>query len=296
MAIIVGNNLPNNLVGTIFNDTIAGQGGNDTLSGGILGLGSDTLRGGLGNDQLNGGLGNDTADYNSGFLNPTGPAGPVFTIGAIGGVNVNLTIGGFQNTGGAGFDRLTSIENLTGTNFNDSLIGNAGNNVLTGLAGNDTLNGNAGSDTLNGGLGNDLLFGGAGADGLNGGLGADTMNGGTGNDTLNGGGGRDILTGGGGVFAFDIFDYNAASDSLPGVLNRDVITDFQGNGIFPGDRIDLSTIDANAVLFGNQAFTAGQLSYVGGVLSANIIGTAPAPDLQIQLLGAPALVLSDIVL
>ena len=218
---------------------LSGLAGNDRLFGNA---GNDTLNGGLGNDLLNGGTGIDTADYSHITVCGTTHSG------ATAGVRVNLNQQGFaQNTVGAGFDTLLSIENVTGSIFNDTLIGNAGANVLKG------------------GLGNDFLTGGAG---------------------------RDILTGGSG---FDTFDYNAASESLPGLL-RDVITDFVGNGNAAGDRIDLSTIDANALLFGNQAFTAAQLSYAGGILSANIIGTAPAPDLQIQLLGAPALVLSDIVL
>ena len=176
MAIIVGNALPNNLPGTIFADTIAGQGGGDLITGG---LGNDTLRGGVGgfgNDVLNGGLGNDTAAYNNAVLDPTGPAGPVLTIGATGSVRVDLNNGGFQNTGGAGVDQLVSIENVIGTEFfaGDTLIGNAGANVLTGLGGNDCLFGNAGADTLLGGNGNDTLNGGIGADLLNGGLGTDT--------------------------------------------------------------------------------------------------------------------------
>jgi hypothetical protein len=75
-----------------------------------------------------------------------------------------------------------------------------------------------------------------------------------------------------------------------------VITDFNGRGVFPGDRIDLSTIDANLFLPGNQAFGPGQLHYSNGILSANIIGTGPAPDLQIALLGSPPLAFGDIVL
>ena len=196
-----------------------GLAGNDQLLGGT---GNDTLNGGTGNDVLNGGAGIDTASYIG--------AGPVT-------VSLNL---GVQNTGGAGIDNLVlgTIENLTGSSFNDTLIGNAGANVLTGGAGRDLLTGGAGNDT---------------------------------------------------------FDYNAASDSPVGAA-RDLIFGFAGNGAAAGDRIDLSTIDANAFLLGNQAFTAAQLSYAGGILSANIIGTAPAPDLQIQLVGAPALVISDIVL
>lgn len=291
MAIIVGNNLPNNLNGTFFNDTIAGQGGSDTLNGG---LGNDTLKGGTGFfDTLNGGFGTDTADYSNGFLNPTGPAGPVFTIGATAGVTVNLNLAGFQNTGGAGFDRLSSIENVTGTNFNDSLIGNGVNNVLSGLGGNDFLSGLAGNDQLLGGTGNDLLLGGLGNDSLNGGLG---------NDLLTGGAGRDILTGSGGALAFDTFDYNATSESQPGIFNRDVITDFQGRGVLAGDQIDLRTIDANQTLFafGNQAFTyiggagftaAGQLRYSGGVLQGNTDFDGAA-EIQIQLSGAPGLFVS----
>lgn len=180
---------------------------------------------------------------------------------------------------------------LVGTGASDFIFGLGGNDVLFGLGGSDTLSGDDGNDTLNGGDGIDALFGGTGND---------TLNGGNGNDLLHGGAGRDILTGGGGVFAFDTFAYNFASESLPGVLNRDVITDFNGRGALLGDRIDLSAIDANALLAGNQAFLPGQLSYVNvagvGILSANIIGTAPAPDLQIALLGLPPLVLSDIVL
>lgn len=333
---LIGNGINNVLTGLGGNDCLLGNAGNDTLLGGN---GNDTLNGGVGTDVLNGGLGSDTAAFNN---------GPGY-VGAVAGVNVNLNLAGFQNTGGAGFDQLISIENLVGTNFNDTLTGNGGNNQLAGLAGNDVLTGNAGNDTLNGGLGNDLLNGGTGIDTadysnitvcgttysgatagvrvnlnlgvqntvgagidnlvsienvvgssfsdiLTGNAGANVLNGGSGNDTLTGGAGRDVLTGGGGALAFDTFDYNATSDSLPGAILRDVITDFQGNGALAGDRIDLSTIDANILLAGNQAFLPGQLTYVGGVLSANIIGTAAAPDLQIALLGSPPLVLADIVL
>ena len=330
MANFVGSNLLNDFIpGTNVNDIIAGQAGNDVLLG--L-LGNDTLKGGTGNDTLNGGLGTDTADYSNGLIDPSGPVGPIFTIGATAGVIVNLNLG-VQNTGGAGIDTLVSIENVNGTSFNDTLIGNAGANVLNGQNGNDSLFGLAGNDTLNGGLGNDLLNGGLGNDFINGGAGIDTASyigagpvtvnlnlgvqntGGAGidnlvlgtienltgssfNDTLignaganvlTGGAGRDLLTGGAGN---DTFDYNAASDSPVGAA-RDLIFGFSGNGAAAGDRIDLSTIDANAVLFGNQAFAAAQLTYVGGVLTANVIG---GPDLQIQLVAAPLLVISDIIL
>ena len=99
--------------------------------------------------------------------------------------------------------------------------------------------------------------------------------GGLGNDLLVGGFGRDVMTGGGG---FDRFDFNSVGESLPGLFNRDVITDFVGNGILAGDVIDVSTIDANVFLLGNQAFrlyrgaaftAPGQLRYSGGVLQGS---------------------------
>ena len=47
----------------------------------------------------------------------------------------------------AGTDRYSSIENLTGSRFNDVLAGDGGNNVLFGGMGNDMLSGRAGRDT-----------------------------------------------------------------------------------------------------------------------------------------------------
>jgi Ca2+-binding RTX toxin-like protein len=164
------------LNGTAGNDTINGFAGNDILNG--LG-GNDTLNGDAGNDILNGGFGTDTARY----------------IGE-GPVTVNLSLAGAQNTGGAGSDTLVSIENLIGSNFNDTLTGNAFNNTLDGWFGNDTLNGGGGNDTLLGFSGNDILNGGSGNDDLRGESGNDTLRGSTGNDTLNGGSGADNMNGG----------------------------------------------------------------------------------------------------
>ncbi|SFE67839.1 FG-GAP-like repeat-containing protein [Nitrosomonas sp. Nm166] len=76
---------------------------------------------------------------------------------AAGSVTVSLIVTTQQNTGGAGSDTLTNIENLTGSNFNDNLTGDGKNNVLNGMNGDDTLNGNAGADVMIGGLGNDTF-------------------------------------------------------------------------------------------------------------------------------------------
>ena len=68
-----------------------------------------------------------------------------------------------------GTDTLTSIEGVSGTQFNDYILGSAAANGLYGQSGNDTLIGGDGNDSLNGGVGADTLVGGAGNDYLDGG-------------------------------------------------------------------------------------------------------------------------------
>ncbi|MEI7445692.1 MAG: calcium-binding protein, partial [Burkholderiales bacterium] len=129
---LIGSNFNDTLTGGTGNDTLDGSTGNDTLDGGS---GDDTLIGGDGNDTLNGGTGTDTASY--------------ITAGA--GVSVSLALAGAQNTVGAGLDSFVSIENLSGSNFNDTLTGDASANLLDGAAGDDTLDGGDGNDSVQGG-------------------------------------------------------------------------------------------------------------------------------------------------
>jgi Ca2+-binding RTX toxin-like protein len=161
---------------------------------------------------------------------------------------------------------------LKGLAGNDTLAGVGGNDILNGDSGNDNLQGEDGNDTLNGGTGNDSLSGSNGEDGLFGGVGNDWMNGGAGNDNLQGGGGNDTLEGatgddklhGGagtdqlnGHSGDDIYVFDSTNDSAAG-MTRDVVQSFFSEGV---DKIDVSTIDANVNLAGNQAF--------------KFIGTAP---------------------
>ncbi|WP_095054278.1 retention module-containing protein [Pseudomonas sp. Irchel s3b2] len=127
------------------NDLLTAGSGNNELHGGA---GNDLLFSGAGNDLLDGGSGNDTASYAH----------------ATAGVAVDLSLLTAQNTLGAGTDTLTGIENLTGSNFNDSLTGDNNSNIINGGLGNDVLNGGGGDDFLIGGLGNNTLTGGSGAD------------------------------------------------------------------------------------------------------------------------------------
>jgi Ca2+-binding RTX toxin-like protein len=87
----------------------------------------------IGNNVLNGGAGTDTVSYLYGAMTNTG-------------VTVSLASTIAQNTVGSGSDTLVGIENLTGSNFNDTLTGNALVNVLNGGVGADKLSGGNGSD------------------------------------------------------------------------------------------------------------------------------------------------------
>ena len=110
--------------------TVRGQGGDDVLEG----------RGGA--DTLDGGAGTDTATYES------APTGVIVSIRIN---DLRQIIGNSDELG----DRLISIENLTGSNFGDTLVGGDGVNVLSGLLGDDLLDGRGGADRLDGGKGTD---------------------------------------------------------------------------------------------------------------------------------------------
>ncbi|MEH2405859.1 calcium-binding protein [Nostoc sp.] len=184
-------------------------------------------------------------------------------------------------------------------NGNDIINAGNGNDIINAGNGNNTVKGGNGNDILNAGSGKDTLFGENGNDILSGGGGNDILNGGAGNDTLAGGTGTDILTGGAGN---DVFKFSSVSDS--GVVGRDLIADFVGNGKLPGDQIDLSAIDADSTKLGNQAFTfigaaafsaPGQLRYSGGTLQGNIDGKL-SPDFEVRLINAPLVVAQDFIL
>jgi Ca2+-binding RTX toxin-like protein len=179
----------NILAGNTGNDTLNGGAGSDTLYGdgsiavdthglgysgqitttldvGAVDLtavdGNDTLDGGAGDDTMNGGGGTDTASFAS------------WTEA----VTVSLGTGGngfATNDAGTENDTLISIENISGSAFNDFINGNNDANVLSGGDGGDALFGRGGDDILLGGNGNDFLRGSDGADTLDGGAGWDRV-------------------------------------------------------------------------------------------------------------------------
>lgn len=212
-------------------------------------------------------------------------------------VNADGTLLGLKflvNTTGLSIQNVPSVTALADGRFvvtwtDESLVDGVDNGaqvrgqIFDARASAVTLNGGAFADEFVGTAWNDMLSGGAGND---------TLRGGEGADTLVGGIGADVLTGGAHA---DTFAYLSRAEAGMGA-NRDVIGDFQ-SGL---DLLDLSALDANENLAGDQAFVfiggagfggvAGQLRYAAGtgVLSGDVNGDGVA-DFQIQLMGAPAL-------
>ncbi|MFH1746454.1 MAG: Ig-like domain-containing protein, partial [Planctomycetota bacterium] len=228
------------LKGEAGDDTISGGTGNDTLYGGS---GDDLLSGGAGDDYIRGESGVDTVDYSD----------------AESSVTVDLSTTSAQDTGGAGTDRIYDVENLTGSDYDDTLTGTSGDNVIIGGAGKDVIDSGAGDDQVDGGAGNDNITTGDGADVVDGGVGnddistgdgADIVDGGIGNDDIDSGAGDDhvfggagndnISTGDGADFVdggdgADVISAGAGDDTLIGGMGHDILDGGSGT-----DTVDYS--------------------------------------------------------
>jgi Ca2+-binding RTX toxin-like protein len=123
---------------------LRGGAAGDRLTGDANG---NSLVGEAGNDTINGGDGFDTALYS----NESGA----------GAVNVNLRTGVAVDTYGNS-DTLSNIEQVNGTNGNDTIVGSDASETFIGNNGNDSFNGGGGLDFMRGGAGNDTLNGAAG--------------------------------------------------------------------------------------------------------------------------------------
>ena len=251
---------------------------------------------------------------------------------------INLAAGSATIAGRAvTFAAGTMIENAITGDGADQLTGGSGVHHLSSGRGNDILRGGAGADVLDGGAGIDLasyygswvkvvvnlttgtgsggdaqgdsltrienLSGSQVGDALFGSAGANTLSGWWGDDYIVGVGGQDTLAGGAGA---DRFAYGSAWESQVGA-GSDRITDFSHT---QGDRVDLSLVDADAGLAGNQAFTfigtrlyshhAGELRFAvtdptTTTIAGDINGDGVS-DFNIRLTGAIALVVADFVL
>ncbi len=202
-------------------NVLRGEGGNDVLAGGG---GTDVIDGGEGID-TNSFIGIGTAV--TAVINEDGSGTAVYG-------PVNEVFTGIENlTGSDNDDTLTGnsqVNVLDGGLGNDNLNGLGGDDLLLGSGGDDVINGGSGNDELLGGTGNDILRGASGNDQLTGEDGNDTLNGGGGNDTLSGNEGNDLIVGGGGT---DIIDGGAGIDinSFQGIgLGVDVVLNADGTG------------------------------------------------------------------
>jgi hypothetical protein len=196
---------------------------------------------------------------------------------------------------GATPDASSTTFTLAVTDVDGRIVGTHRADVLRGTEEDEAIVGRRGDDVLRGGDGSDRLVGGGGADRLFGGEGA------------------------------DVFDFNAVSHSRAGInpvaalidalgldsarpmlsAYRDVILDFE-RGL---DVIDLSTIDANALRVGDQAFhfigerrfsdRAGELRIVESdralLIEGDVDGDGWA-DLQFEVRGVVRLTGDDFVL
>ena len=231
------------LLGSVAPDTMMGLGGDDQIFGAG---GDDVIEGGAGRDHLDGGLSNDVI---------------------FGGADDDTIFGGDGND-------LISAED-----GNDWVFGGAGSDLLHGNAGNDTIVGGAGGDLFVAQLndGDDTYFG----DDFTGGIGNDTLDMGaiTANITADLGTGvgglgsvSSSLSGNDALFSIENIVTGSGNDVIRANTSVNVMDGGAGNDTFrfgsaaaadgdtivgfePGDRIDLSEIDANAGTAGDQSFT-----------------------------------------
>ena len=222
--------------GTVYDDIINANGGNDTISAGngndILngGSGNDTINadngddiliGGTGRDTLNGGSGDDSYIYNigdgadhisdsSGYDNITFGEGISFEDLSfrMSGNDLKIIINNdetqYINISQYFYDNERKIEELNFSDGSQYYLNDIDFNITQTDIG-ETITTGDWDDTVIAGAGNDIIDTGEGYDTIDAGDGNDTINAGNGDDSLTGGRGNDILNGGNGN---DTYYYN----------------------------------------------------------------------------------------
>ena len=246
-------------VGAIENLTLTGSGAINATGNALDNLltgnsGANVLIGDVGGDTLDGGGGVDTASY----------------VTSAAGVAVSLAKGIIGSGGDAEGDRLSNIENLTGSNLDDTLEGNAGNNKLIGGLGTDTVSyahassgANSVGVTVNLASTKSQKTVTAGSDTLSG---FENLIGSEFNDTLAGTSGNNVLTGLGGD---DRLDGKAGADSLFGGAGNDT---YVVDNV--GDVVDETDGDGTDTVRSSIGFSlAGPIHAIGNIENLTLTGT-----------------------
>ena len=240
-------------IGNASANKITGSGLNNVLDGAG---GDDSLSGGTGNDTLIGGSGNDTLDGGAGNDLMSGGIGNDTFVVAAAGDSVNELLGEGTDLVRSFLGSYTLTANVERLELQGSAVTGIGNALDNSITGN-TL-----SNVLDGSAGNDRLLGGDGSDTLIGGSGSDTLTGGTGPGV-------------------DVFAYSSVVDTPTGPGIRDTIMDFDAF-----DFINLSAIDANSGVAGDQAFSfIGNAAFtigVAGQLRFSAFGTTAIIDFDVN--------------
>jgi Ca2+-binding RTX toxin-like protein len=277
--VLIGTAGDDNMIAFAGNDVAIGNAGADSISGGE---GDDFINGGDGRDMIFAGAGDDVVFGGKDADIIYGDAGADRIFGDQG--NDLITAGAGNDTvfGGDGNDAFVAeIGDGNDTYFGDNADGSAGIDTLDMSAATADATVNLGNGLLGQGYassaqtGNDTLWG------------IENVNTGFGNDTITASNAVNVMNGGAGNDTFKFVSATAA--------NGDTIVGFE-----PGDKVDVSGIDANVATPGDQSFTlvngpltaAGQLAvsyetHADGeytVLQGNVDAN-PAADFKIAIEG-----------
>ncbi|WP_426216137.1 peroxidase family protein [Methylobacterium sp. NFXW15] len=288
------------LVGTSGADTVLGLAGDDNI---LTGDGADVVRAGAGDDFVDAGAGRDVVFGGAGNDDILAGDGADMVYGDAGADRILAGDGNDLVTGGAGDDQLI------GGGGDDLFVAETGDGNDTywgdevgGGVGNDTLDMSAIMDNIAVNLGTGLGGRGSAASSQSGSdvlWGIENVVTGSGNDHITASDAVNVMDGGSGA---DTYHFGSAA-----AANGDTIASFE-----PGDKIDLSGIDANQGVAGDQAFTlatgaaftgVGQLLITQEhradgdytVVAGNTAGDA-TPEFKFSIKGAPAATAADFTL
>jgi Ca2+-binding RTX toxin-like protein len=308
--------------GGIGNDKLVGEAGDDYLLGGD---GNDSIYGGDGDDSIDGGLGNNLIESGNGKnIIVTGDGkntieggnGDDIVTTGFGDDYIRVSYGNNIVNSGNGNDDINGVGIINAGSGNDTVSTSGKSSIAHGESGNDSMSGDAdtsiygdeGDDNLNtyygsayGGDGNDIISirWSTGGGFLQGDAGKDVLiGGGNYNQTFYGGLDSDTITTGGGK---GIIQYYAVTDSLVGVGNRDIVTDFDTGS---GAVFDLYRLSDSALTFlGSKAFdgTKGAVRFAidsvnkWTLVQVDMNGDS-TPDMEIELTGLKVLSADDFTL